>query len=43
MALLKSAQEAAAAAMADEQLPKDPCFPALRLRVRALFRGAEAP
>ena len=43
MALLKSAQEAAAAAMADPQLPKDPCFPALRLRVQALFRGADAP
>ena len=43
MALLKSAQEAAAAAMADERLPKDPCFPALRLRVQALFRGADAP
>ena len=43
MALLKSAQEAAAAAMADAQLPKDPCFPALRLRVQALFRGADAP
>ena len=43
MALLKSAQEAVAAAMADAQLTKDPCFPALRLRVQALFRGADAP
>ena len=38
MAVLKEAQAAAAQAMADPDLVRDPCFPLLRRRIRTLFR-----
>ena len=40
LSLLKEAQQAAEEAMQDPDLPRDPCFPALTLRVDALFRAA---